>query len=83
MTFDFPACWKDEERMNVLFAPFRSRTINPTAWDSKIKFWTELIEQWCRHHKKILISPIEFNNHFQRNGKIPTCLASVFEDLNR
>lgn len=79
--FQFPDCWKDDTRMNVLFAPFRSKSINPTDWESKMKFWEQLIDRWCKHHKCPVISQAELINQFQRNGKVPTCLSNVVDHL--
>jgi len=72
--------WSDDERMNVLFAPFRSRELNPEAWTNKIKFWTDLIEKCCRQTNKCSVNLEELKTIFQRSGKSPYCLAEVLHE---
>lgn len=72
--------WSDEERMNVLFAPLRSKELNPEAWTSKIKFWTDLIEKWCRKNNKCSVNLEELKTLFRRSGKSPYCLAEVLQE---
>ena len=35
--------WSDSERMAVMFAPLRSKELNPESWNSKTAFWSQLI----------------------------------------
>ena len=38
--------WKDEDRVNVLYAPFRPKGLSPQAWDAKMCFWSDVIKKW-------------------------------------
>ena len=40
--------WANEQRMNVLFAPLRDKDLNPESWNSKVRFWINLMEKWSR-----------------------------------
>ena len=40
--------WSDENRVSVLYAPFRPKELSPQGWDAKMIFWT--------NSKKILSS---------------------------
>jgi len=66
--------------MDVLFAPLRSKQLNPEAWTNKIKFWTDLIEKWCKHNKKCSVNLEELKNAFERAGKSPYCLTEVLQE---
>ena len=32
--------WTDTDRINVLYAPFRARHLNPESYEAKMTFWT-------------------------------------------
>ncbi|KAG8236372.1 hypothetical protein J437_LFUL016821 [Ladona fulva] len=84
VTEDFlPDCWKDDVRMNSLFAPFRKRSANPQDWDSKLTFWKTLIEKWCFSNKKPVITVSEVSAAFERNGKRALCLPEVVSEILR
>lgn len=77
--FEHPECWKDETRMNALFAPFRDREVNPIFYDVKMKFWKDLIQEACSNVGYFTIQ--ELNTAFTRNRRIPYCTANVVKDL--
>lgn len=80
---DFPDCWNDDSRMTSLFAPFRDRTLNPQGWDSKIAFWSAMIFKWCEKKNRVSFTLDELNKDFIRNGRMPECLPTVLEELQR
>ncbi|KAK6639710.1 hypothetical protein RUM43_007985 [Polyplax serrata] len=80
--FQLPECWKNDVRMGALFAPFRSKAINPTDWNSKMKFWTGLIESWCKSMKCPVLNVSSLKENFSRKGTMPACLEEVVQNLS-
>ncbi|XP_043261981.1 charged multivesicular body protein 7 [Colletes gigas] len=78
-----PKCWNEEERMNALFSPFRSKSVNPQDWISKYKFWHNIIYEWLKHTMQCSFSITDLNQTFKRKGCSPLCLVSVVEELLR
>lgn len=76
-----PDCLKDEQRINVLFAPLRSRSVNPKDWDSKISSWKLIIKVYCDTNDIYTFSLSQLNNIFVRNGRPPSCLNEVINDM--
>ncbi|XP_018329836.1 charged multivesicular body protein 7 isoform X1 [Agrilus planipennis] len=76
-----PPCWNDETRMNVLFAPFRSRNANPQDWDSKLAFWRNMIELYCKESKCYKFTLPDLLKVFNRNGRSPGCLEVVINEM--
>lgn len=90
MAFAYPPDWTDDERMNVLFLPFKDRNSNPNAFDSKLKFWKGLILEYLNFQSEddstlsentIVISIHGMMKHFTRKGKSPKCLATVIQEM--
>jgi charged multivesicular body protein 7 len=78
----YPAEWSDDQVMNVLFSPFReNRYVNPRSWDSKLKFWADMIRRHCRSEKMLIFNARQLPGMFERNGKVPACLNIVLDDL--
>uniref|UniRef100_A0A1B6DIR5 Charged multivesicular body protein 7 n=1 Tax=Clastoptera arizonana TaxID=38151 RepID=A0A1B6DIR5_9HEMI len=78
---NMPDCWQNEERMNVLMAPFRKRDVNPLDWDSKMKFWKNCINMWTSDSKQFRFSIVELQKSFDRKGRTPKCLSTVVENM--
>ncbi|XP_071090751.1 charged multivesicular body protein 7-like isoform X1 [Haliotis cracherodii] len=78
-----PPEWKDDQKMTVLFAPFRDRSLNPQSWDRKLKFWTHVISEDCRQNNRIIVDVKELQSRFVRNGKKPGCLDVVGVEMQR
>lgn len=76
-----PECLKDEQRINVLFAPLRSRSVNPKDWDSKISSWKLIIKAYCETNDIYTFSLSQLNNIFVRNDRPPSCLNEVINDM--
>ncbi|KAI5631747.1 snf7 domain-containing protein [Phthorimaea operculella] len=78
-----PQCWMDDVRMNALFAPFRIKSANPESWDMKMKFWSDMLRQWCKHKNDPVISASDAKFAFARKGRTPACLDIVVEEMIR
>jgi len=71
--------WTNDQRMNALFAPLRSRELNPEAWNGKVKFWSELISKWSRSSRTLSFDVSKLKTVFVRDGKHPYCLEEVIQ----
>lgn len=78
-----PVCWDDDMKMNYLFSFIRPATVNPMDSETKMKFWSGLLEEWCLHHKRPAFTIGELMKTFQRDGSIPACLPAVIENMYR
>ncbi|KAK2588706.1 hypothetical protein KPH14_001596 [Odynerus spinipes] len=78
-----PDCWNQDDRMNALFSPFRSKSANQQDWISKYKFWNDIIHAWLRHTKQCTFSLFDLNEIFKRKGCSPLCLTTVVEEMLR
>lgn len=79
----FPEAWKDDARMSVLFAPFRDKSLNPSSWNQKMTFWSNLIVSNCIDCGDIVIDVKTLPCRFERKGKTPICLNSVINEMER
>ncbi|XP_058464384.1 charged multivesicular body protein 7 [Malaya genurostris] len=79
----YPDAWRDDSRMGVLLAEFRVRSVNPENYDSKMKFWKEMIHRYCDHKGSGVVSISELKKVFKRKGTSPYCLQDVFDDMVR
>lgn len=78
----YPLCWQDDERMDNLFAQFREKSVNPINYETKMKFWKNLIHEYCKLKSSPTISLSELRAAFQRKEKKPYCLDTVLEELS-
>jgi hypothetical protein len=69
--------------MNALFTDFRARNVNPAAFDSKMKFWTDVIDSCVAHEELVTFSSTEIRDRLQRKGKKPHCIPKVLEEMHR
>lgn len=76
-----PDCWDDDARITVLFAPFRSRTVNPKDWDDKLSFWRKLISSYCNATKTFSFKLTDLMHVFVKNGRPPSCLPVVIDEM--
>lgn len=77
----YPLCWQDDERMDNLFAPFRDKSVNPVNYETKMKFWKNLIQEYCTIKGNPTVSLGELRSAFQRKGKKPYCIDTVLDEL--
>ncbi|KAM3611385.1 uncharacterized protein V6R79_017513 [Siganus canaliculatus] len=76
--------WEDDERMNFMFSDFKeNREVNTTDWDSKMDFWTALIQKSCGDRGTVCVSLQELNKTFRRKEKSPLGLATVLHNMAR
>ncbi|XP_045781468.1 charged multivesicular body protein 7 [Maniola jurtina] len=78
-----PQCWSDDVRMNALFAPFRLKSANPESWEMKMKFWSDMVRQWCRCKMDPIVSAADVRCVFQRRGRTAACIDIVIEEMFR
>ncbi|KRT81526.1 hypothetical protein AMK59_5143 [Oryctes borbonicus] len=78
-----PEYWNDEARINVLFAPFRDKSVNPKDWEFKLEFWKNLIYSYCTYNQVYFFTQQELGKIFMKNGRSPACLGIVIEQLYR
>ena len=38
--------WSDEDRVSVLYAPFRTKELSPESWNAKMNFWSDVVKKW-------------------------------------
>ena len=72
--------WTDDERMGVMFGKLRNKQLNQVSWQSKVSFWTKLIEKWCSSQQKSSFCLSDLNLAFQRDGRSPECLGDILEE---
>lgn len=77
----YPVCWQDDERMDNLFDAFRDKSVNPVNYESKMKFWKNLIQEYCTVRGNPTTTLSDLRAALQRKGKRPYCLDTVFEEL--
>lgn len=78
-----PSCWKDQNRLNVLFAPFREKQINPVEWDTKYADWKHLIYLYVSSNKMLSFTLLDLEKAFVHNKRVPTCLQTVLDEMKR
>lgn len=67
--------------MSVLLDDFRPRALMPEHYDSKQRFWEELIEAYCYQKGDSKVSLKELKSAFSRKGIKPFCLSDVLENM--
>ncbi|XP_055626121.1 charged multivesicular body protein 7 [Toxorhynchites rutilus septentrionalis] len=77
----YPDTWRDDSRMGVLLCEFRTRSVNPENYDSKMKFWKQMITNYCERKGSGLVSIVELKRVFKRKGTVPYCLQAVLDDM--
>lgn len=78
-----PECWNDQQRLNVLFAPIRSRSVNPQDWDSKYNFWKTLICDYCDYCGIYIFKVSDLEEVFKKDGRTPKCLEMVIKEMEK
>lgn len=78
-----PNCWKDVKRLNVLFAPFRDKSVNHVEWDSKYSDWKQLINLYVKHNRILTFTLTDLDEAFTYNKRVPSCLKTVLEEMRK
>ncbi|XP_030573106.1 charged multivesicular body protein 7 [Drosophila novamexicana] len=79
--FKFPPVWRDRDKIRLLFANFHTRHWDIEAYDSKMIFWMDLINQYCTYLGKANFSLRELQLQFMRGEQIPACLDVVIAEM--
>lgn len=80
---EIPNCWKDENRLNVLFAPFRDKSVNSVEWDSKYSDWKQLINLYASHNKILTFTLLDLEKALIHNKRPPSGLKTVLDEMKR
>lgn len=72
---------RDKDRLTVLFAPLRNRTVNPKDFDSKLASWKTLIQLYCIYNNVYSFALSDLNKVFVFNGRSPSCLEVVVQEM--
>ncbi|CAG9858576.1 unnamed protein product [Phyllotreta striolata] len=78
-----PECLKDENKINVLFTPVRSFSVNPKDWENKISSWKTVIKAYCDANDVYTFTLSSLNKVFIRNGRPPQCLPDVLLEMEK
>lgn len=73
--------WSDSDRVEVLFAPFRSRDLNPESYDAKMTFWKETIVKALEDRQTYKLTLEDLFRGFQFKNKRPIGLVTVVLDM--
>lgn len=73
----------DVDRVAVLLGPFRSKSLNPEAWQHKMTFWTDSIQKWMTTSKtdKLPFSLLDLEQEFTIGTRKPHCLEEVLSEM--
>lgn len=71
----------DKDRVNALYAPLRPREANPEHYDRKVKFWVKAVSEYCVHCRRVSFTLKELHNEFRVEGKAPSCLNEVVNEI--
>ncbi len=77
---------KDQERVGVLFSPFRNRELNPESWRDKDEFWRSAAGDWAKSGEH---GPVTFTaSHLRKlfalpDGAEPKCLDEVLARMGK
>ncbi|KAI6196953.1 hypothetical protein M3Y94_01168300 [Aphelenchoides besseyi] len=76
-----PEFWNDESEMAGLMSQLKLRQVNPKNYDRIVDFWSNTIDNYCRHEKKCLLTFDELKVKFKRGNQLPGPLARVLEEM--
>ena len=72
----------DPDRLDVLYAAFRDKTVNPRGYESKLKTWQDAVLKYARVNKTALIDADRLAKAFQfDDGRKPLCLSRVLKEM--
>ncbi|XP_001354130.3 charged multivesicular body protein 7 [Drosophila pseudoobscura] len=81
LKFSFPACWEDVEIMQIHFATFRPRHLNIEDYETKMKFWKDLVTQYLKFWGQITFSLRDLQLKLMRGDQLPACLDTVLSEM--
>ena len=75
-------CWHDDQRMNFLYSAFPADvTNNPEHWNSKMKFWKDVISTLCAHSTVVCVDVTMISTWVERDGRRPMGLQLVWDTM--
>lgn len=87
-SFEMPSIWYNEDEIYNLMHTFkRPRNIDPTAYDFKINFWSNLLLRYALHHHLLMINENQmksiFTIEFKSNGLTckPECSSTILQSM--
>jgi hypothetical protein len=69
--------------MSTYFNIIQARQVNPTNYDRVMRFWQEVVADYCRYEKKCVVSLRELKEKFRRGHLLPSPLQTAIEELHR
>lgn len=73
--------WREDAVMSVFNYHFRPREVDPEHYDQKMRFWKEMIENYCEYKGSSSFSIQELKEVFKRKGTSPYCLDTVVNQM--
>lgn len=73
----------DSDRINVLYAPFRDKTVNPKGYDAKLRTWQDAVFQYMRVNNVAHVDKEQLSDAFAFGDKKPLCLNQVITQLSQ
>ncbi|KAK0044925.1 charged multivesicular body protein 7 [Biomphalaria pfeifferi] len=77
----FPPELEDDQQAAVLYSPFREKSLNPTSWNRKLKFWENLLSGMALEQGLVTFDLDALPKMFERKGLTPKCLDTVIAEL--
>ena len=68
--------------MSVMLNTFRPKQVNEEHYNQKMKFWKNLIENYCEYKGSSTVNIEELKQVFKRKGTVPYCLQEVFRQMS-
>lgn len=68
--------------MSVMLNTFRPKQVNEEHFNQKMKFWTEMIENYCEYKGTATVTIDELKRAFKRKGTSPYCLQDVLHQMS-
>jgi len=78
-----PEAWSDDTEMRGLMSMPKARRINPTNYDRVVNFWTNVINNYCQHENKCLITLDELKENLRRGAQLPSPLSIAIEEMKK
>jgi hypothetical protein len=80
--------WNDDLKMRAMFSSLPpSRDINPTVYDSKITYWSNVLNTIATHrainHSQLVLNPKKLQSYLTRKGCTPLGLGRVVVMLSK
>jgi charged multivesicular body protein 7 len=68
--------------MSVMLNTFRPKQVNEEHYNQKMKFWIEMVENYCEYKGSANVSIEELKTVFKRKGTVPYCLQDVLRQMS-